>query len=294
MRELQQALNKFLDSIMQNMQAMPQTPMPFDPNAQYLTPQDLQNMLDRARELAQAGSMDAAREMLAMLQELLESLRSGNFAMQQQGGQQGQSQASEMMRMLQDLLRRQRELMEQTHREAQQGQEGQQGQPGQQGQNGSGADMQESLRRQLGELMRMLGEAGGQIPGNFGRAERSMRDAGEALGQGQPGQALGPQGNALDQLMQGAGQMMEQLMQQFGQGMPSPGDPTGRQPRPGQRAFDPLPNTGTNSSSENVRIPDDLEMQRTREILQELRRRAGELGRPQSERDYIDRLLRRF
>lgn len=298
MRELQQALNKFLESIMQNMQAMPQTPMPFDPNAQYLTPQDLQNMLDRARELAQSGSMDAAREMLAMLQELLESLRSGNFAMQQQGGQQGQSQASEMMRMLQDLLRQQRELMEQTHREAQQGQQGQRGQQGQQGQDGSGAGMQESLRRQLGELMRRLGEAGGQIPGNFGRAERSMRDATEALGQGQPGQALGPQGNALDQLMQGAGQMMEQLMQQFGQGGPSPGDPTGRQPRPGQRAFDPLgrplPNTGNNASSENVRIPDDLEMQRAREILQELRRRAGEIDRPQIERDYIDRLLRRF
>jgi hypothetical protein len=146
--------------------------------------------------------------------------------------------------------------------------------------------------------MRRLGEAGGQIPGNFGRAERSMRDATEALQQGMPGQALGPQGQALDQLMQGAGQMMEQLMQQYGQGMPSPGDPTGRQPRPGQRNFDPLgrplPNTGNNTDTSGVRIPDDLEMQRAREILQELRRRSGEIDRPQFERDYIDRLLRRF
>jgi hypothetical protein len=283
------------------MQAMPQTPMPFDPNAQYLTPKDLQNLLDRARELAQSGSTDAARELLSMLQDLLENLRAGNFAMQQ-GGQQGQSQASEMMRMLQDLMRRQRELMEQTHREAQgqqgqqgQGQQGQQGQNGQQGSNG--ADMQEALRRGLGELMRRLGEAGGQIPGNFGRAERSMKDATEALQQGQPGQALGPQGNALDQLQQGAGQMMEQLMQQFGQGAPSPGDPTARAPRPGQGNFDPLgrplPSTG-NANSEDVRIPDDMEMQRAREILEELRRRAGQIDRPQIERDYIDRLLRRF
>jgi hypothetical protein len=37
-----------------------------------------------------------------------------------------------------------------------------------------------------------------------------------------------------------------------------------------------------------------MEMQRAREILQELRRRAGEIDRPQFERDYIDRLLRRF
>jgi hypothetical protein len=35
-------------------------------------------------------------------------------------------------------------------------------------------------------------------------------------------------------------------------------------------------------------------MKRVREILEELRRRAGETDRPQQERDYIDRLLRQF
>jgi len=35
-------------------------------------------------------------------------------------------------------------------------------------------------------------------------------------------------------------------------------------------------------------------MQRSRQILDELRRRAGEHYRPQIELDYIDRLLRRF
>jgi uncharacterized protein DUF4175 len=35
-------------------------------------------------------------------------------------------------------------------------------------------------------------------------------------------------------------------------------------------------------------------MQKAREILDELRRRAGERDRPQFERDYIDRLLQRF
>ena len=34
--------------------------------------------------------------------------------------------------------------------------------------------------------------------------------------------------------------------------------------------------------------------QRAREILDELRRRAGDFNRPQLELDYIDRLLRRF
>ena len=36
------------------------------------------------------------------------------------------------------------------------------------------------------------------------------------------------------------------------------------------------------------------ELQRAREIMDELRRRAGERQRPKFERDYIDRLLRRF
>jgi hypothetical protein len=65
--------------------------------------------------------------------------------------------------------------------------------------------------------------------------------------------------------------------------MPMTHDPLGR----------PLPNAGT-SASDDVEIPDESETQRAREILEELRRRAGELGRPPIEMDYIERLLRRF
>ena len=44
----------------------------------------------------------------------------------------------------------------------------------------------------------------------------------------------------------------------------------------------------------SVKVPDEIDMQRAREILEELRRRMGEPTRPQSELDYIERLLRRF
>ena len=44
----------------------------------------------------------------------------------------------------------------------------------------------------------------------------------------------------------------------------------------------------------SVRIPDEADVQRARQILDELYRRAGEPWRSISERDYIDRLLRRF
>jgi hypothetical protein len=43
-----------------------------------------------------------------------------------------------------------------------------------------------------------------------------------------------------------------------------------------------------------VKIPDQSEMARARAILEELRRRAAERGRPKQELDYIDRLLKEF
>ena len=43
-----------------------------------------------------------------------------------------------------------------------------------------------------------------------------------------------------------------------------------------------------------TRIPDKPEIQRSRQILDELRRRAGEWSRPDAERDYLHRLLKQF
>jgi len=41
-----------------------------------------------------------------------------------------------------------------------------------------------------------------------------------------------------------------------------------------------------------VKVPDQIDVQRAREVLEELRRRAGEAKRPQIELDYIERLLK--
>ena len=43
-----------------------------------------------------------------------------------------------------------------------------------------------------------------------------------------------------------------------------------------------------------VKIPKKSDVQRARNILEELYRRSGQRSRSLSERDYIDRLLRRF
>ena len=44
----------------------------------------------------------------------------------------------------------------------------------------------------------------------------------------------------------------------------------------------------------DVSVPDEIDTQRAQRILKELRERAMELGRPQIELDYLDRLLKRF
>ncbi len=43
-----------------------------------------------------------------------------------------------------------------------------------------------------------------------------------------------------------------------------------------------------------MKLPDKSTLERAREILQELRKRAAERGRSKEELDYIDRLLKQF
>lgn len=328
MDELQAALDKFLDAMEQRMmealQRGEQLPMVPPEMADQMTDRnDLQQMLDRMREMAQTGSRDAARQMLSQLQQMLENMRSGAMAqMNQQNGQQ-QNQTWEMMQQLQKLAQQQQQLLDQSFRQSQESmdQQGQQGeqprnrqpsqrrnQNGQQqnGQQNPGsptlqkqAEQQEALRRQLGELMRRMGEQqGGEIPQPLGRAERAMRDAAQALQQGAPGAAVPSQTEAMEQLQQGMQGMAEQMAQQMmmGQGPAMMGQ-QGQMPGQNGRGRDPLgrrPSGYGMQDSNDVKIPEQSELQRAREILDELRRRSGQYGRPQEERNYIDRLLKQF
>lgn len=160
------------------------------------------------------------------------------------------------------------------------------------------ARMQEQLRRTLGEFMRKLGDGMGEIPKGFGQAERSMKNAGEALGKGDPAEAVGPEGDALDQMAKGGRALSQELRRRManGQRQGQPGA-QGQQGGPEQER-DPLNrnragNFGVTDKS-NVKVPGESDMMRARRIFDELRRRSGDRARPRLELDYIDRLLRRF
>lgn len=144
--------------------------------------------------------------------------------------------------------------------------------------------------------MLQMDEILGNIPDAMGKAERAMRGASKALNQGRPADATPKQTEALDHLQKSQDQMAKQMAQRFGPALSL--RPGNQGPNPGQRGQDPF---GRGSGGAfgaavdgDVDVPSRMEMRRAREILQELRRRAGERQRPPLERDYIDRLLKQF
>ncbi len=311
MRELQSAFNKFMRSLGRELRRRGEL-MPLDPQARLLDRNDLQRMLDRARELMRQGSTEAARQLMAEFQRMLDSLRRG---MARRGGPMSKSarQARRSMREMGEIVRRQKKLLDQTFRRSQEadknpeGKEGKAGKGQKKGAAGQAGKEQEAIRRKLGELMRRFSEMLGKVPPNLDTAEKAMRQSGKALKGNRPGEAVGPQTRALEALRKGSQSVARMMARRFGRGN-RPGRGFGRRGfgfmggprlrgmRPGNR--DPfgrnLEEGGRGTSTGGVKIPGASEMQRAREILKELRRRAGETWRPGLERDYIERLLRLF
>jgi uncharacterized protein (TIGR02302 family) len=292
MQELRQALSQYLEQL--SKQAEGQPPMQgMDRSMEMMTQQDLEQMLRNLESTARSGNREMAQQMLSELRDLLDRLQSGRMA-----GQQQSQQFGKMMQEFGDIVGQQQKLLDDTFRRQQGQKEGQRGQKGQQGQEqgegnddepGGLGDRQRELRERLGRLQRGLKELGLQPPGQLDGAEGSMERAEGALRDGDLGKGADQETRALEQLRQGARDMAQQMLRQmpsrFGQnGSRGELDPMGRPP---QRTDGPDPSSG-------VKVPDEIDVQRAREILEELRRRLGETTRPPIELEYLERLLKRF
>jgi uncharacterized protein (TIGR02302 family) len=272
-------------------------------------------MLDRMERLARSGQRDAARRLLEQLQQMLENLQ-----MARPGGEMGDEDDGMQSALdeLGDMIRRQQELRDRTFRQGQdqrrrqRGQQRgpQQGDPNQQ--FGELRQDQQALREQLRKLLEELRKRGlgqqpgqpGQQPGqpgnemgDLGRAGDAMGDAQGQLGDGDADSAVDSQGRALEALRRGAQGLAQQMQQMMGQG-PGPGSPGRMGPaRRADQNTDPLgrPLRGRDYGDDTtVKVPGEIDVQRARRILEELRRRFGESFRPQLELDYIERLLKDF
>ncbi|RAI29083.1 TIGR02302 family protein, partial [Rhodoplanes elegans] len=304
MEELRAAMQQFMQALAEELRKNPQMARPLDRNTRELRSQDLQSMLDRLEQLARSGARDAARALLDQLQSMMENLQMAR------PGQQGDMD-DEMMQALDelgDMIRKQQQLRDRTFQQGQdqrgqRGQRGRRGQPPEGEQPGDPGDYsqlqqnQQALRDQLKKLMEQLkqkgfgqpqdgkGDQGGDQPGGdqFGRAEESMGDATGELGQGNADGAVDSQGRALDALRKGAQGLAQQLQQQMGQG-PGPGQP-GRGQARAQQDTDPLgrPLRGRDYGDDTtVKVPGEIDVQRARRILEELRRRFADPLRPGS------------
>lgn len=301
-RELRAAMEKFLAAkAEQARRSPPRTSERVGPQ-KLLTERDIARMLDRIEDLARTGSREAAEKLLEQLREMMENLQAGAPS----GGEDGQGGA-EALEKLGDMIRRQQKLMEETHRSERESGEDDGSAMGRLG------DSQNELRdalKQFSDQMRGQGtpkgpgEGGSPRPGDKGSgtqgrsgsgedgsgdlddAAEAMGEAGTALGRGEGEAALDAQTRALESLRQGARRLADQMMRRNGRG--------GRDGQ-GAEEEDPLGRPRRNrglGDTDKVRVPDEIDVERARRILDDIRKRLGETARPKLERDYLDRLLK--
>jgi hypothetical protein len=208
-----------------------------------------------------------------MLQNLLENLKTaqGQDGQGGQGGQQNKA-LNDAIQKFGDMMGQERSLMDKTMRQ-QQGS----GDPKDGGAQGL-AGQQQQLRQELNKEMQSLDPKMGS---KLGPAGEAMDKAEKSLDQKNLDNATNDEKNVLDQLRQGAEALAKEAQDNDNN-------------QKGEADDDPLGRSKGAITGNNVKIPDMDEMARARAILQELRKRAGERGRPQQELDYYDRLLKEF
>jgi uncharacterized protein (TIGR02302 family) len=307
--ELRKAMKDVMSELAEEARKNPDLAKEMPPGTDMLTQQDIDKMLDKMQDLAKQGARDEAKQLLSQLNDMMNNLQAGKS---QKGGE-GQSAMGEQMNKLGEMMRRQQQLMDETQRMDQggEGQPGDQGDPGQDSGNGDGQGQNEQngpgqkpggsfgglqgrqgqLKRDLQSLMDGL-QGMGLDPGRaLGDAGKSMGQAEGNLGKGDGGEALADQSEALDALRKGAQGLMNQMQQALGQqgGGTRPGFKRGTNP------MDPLgrPRATTGPDfGQTTKVPDDIDVQRAREILDSIRKRLGDALSPQIERNYLERLLK--
>jgi uncharacterized protein (TIGR02302 family) len=234
--------------------------------------QKFADMIDKMQSMAESGSRDAASDLLNQFESMMQNLR-----MAQSRGDSKTSQAWQALKAMRGLAERQQALNDRNYQRSQ----GQQPQQTPQGDAKEQQDVQSALKG-LQDQLKSLGQT---PPESLDQAQQDMGSAGKGMEQQNFNSATGSGRSALDELRQGMQTLSEQIGKQLGQnGAPGQGtDPFGRGG-----------NGGKSGDDDKVKIPDQSAQQRSREVLDELRKRDGDRTLPKPEHEYIDRLLREF
>jgi tetratricopeptide (TPR) repeat protein len=328
LKELREAIDRHMRAMMEEAERNHEA-LPFDPDAEHLSNQDLDRLAEEAQKALREGRLDEAREKMAELEQLLDRLKQAR-ADKGQGNSQQRQKARRQMGAVQDMVGREGGLLDHAV-----GRDDQANRPPQFPAEPKDAEadtqrpmdqrVQQALRSALGEMMQQFGDLTGEVPPSLGEADLAMRGSAADLGAGDDKGAAEQEQKAIEALQKGAREMGRTLQKQFGRGrgegsgegegdgfgaegpmgmmMPdnrgegSGGPPPHMQPgRADNRGRDPLgrTNQGNGLDTGDVRVPEEAERQRSQAIQEELRRRGAERERPQRELDYIDRLLKQF
>ena len=293
---LHQALAQYLAQLSTRMASQPQIPEDLKqimgPRTNFLSPKDLEKMLNNMRNLSANGARDEARQMLSQLNEMLQNLSTHAPQLSKD-----QKEALENLKNLQAMTKEQQELMDKTYQDSQKdnSQDDQKEQKSdsskdQKSTSQKSAKSGQQLAGQQHDLKSKLQTLMNKLKSNtsLSQSADAMARAEADLKQGGLQAAVPSQNEALKALRQ-AQQSMAESMQQGSSGIPLPGsegasgDPFGRE--------DGKSMTG---DTNKMHVPDRFEAQHVREILDEIQHRAGDLTRPKTERDYIERLLQNF
>ena len=194
---------------------------------QQITPDMLDQMMQRIEELMAQGRTAEAQELLQQLQEMMENLQVTEGQGQGQG-QQGQGQGEQAMDDLRDTLRDQqglsddafRELQEQFDPDAQAGEaEGNEGRSG-----GRGRGQEHSEGQNDGEREQADGQGsgegeprGGTTPGDLARRQAELRRGLERLEDALPGAGT-EAGDAAREALDRAGRAMDRAEEDLSEG----------------------------------------------------------------------------
>ena len=258
--------------------------------------EDLDEAMDEVSKMAEMGAEDAAKEALANLQEQLQAMRDGNKMQDENNPDVKKTQ--ELMKKMNEVAEDQAKLMNESFDKSKENKEDD-GQGGHSSaddkkQGAKAAAKQEDLRKKLNDLKDQLEEMTGESPDSMDDAEKSMADASDELRQAQWKDATLVQSKAADKLQQGITEAGEKLLQALlDKGLGGAIDQT-----PGAVRFSPLGARDERRGGEKVTIPTGPDAagmaQRVRVILDEIRKRAADRTRPESEQDYLRRLKKSF
>lgn len=290
---LDEALGKYLDEIEDPMNVdAPQVSESDDPGdrggengAQTNERQDLEKKLEEIADLAVAGSLDEAEKQLEEMQDTTEALDRDALG-EALGEEEGESQPM-AMQQISEMIEQQEALMEDSFEASMNAAQADQQTPGS-GPVNAGKE-QDTLRKQLEDVMKEIAESDDPIPEELGRADRAMRQASRELNRNRPDRAQSAQGKAIEELKKAA-ESIDRMhsssgpSQMAGQNENNRSrdrrDPLGRVP-PGQGS----------SPGGDVGLPNEPDITRARKIAKQLYLKAEESLEGTVERRYVDSLL---